>query len=399
MSSLISPENTTMIWCVLIVVIFLSMYAERHYRWAAAIGAGLICLISGMVFASLGIMPTDSPAYGPIFGLLLPVAIPLLLFNANIVAIYKKTGKLAFMFLIACTGCMLGVTFASFLFRNQIPELHKVAAILTGSQTGGSLNMVVMADVFDISTNSWNSVLIGDTVSFVFTLTLVILLPEIKFLRKYFRTSYPTLSETHKDLIEESRGLLEAKNQLDVFSMAKGLALSFVIVAVSFAFTNFINSLNPPFIIGQLFGSVFLIITLITVIVATLFPNQIGKISGSQELGMFIILAFFFVASVGADLKEVIRIGPSILLFCFATFIIFITFSLIFGRVFKFSIEEISIAVNASLGGPTTAAAAAAARGYKDLITPGILCGILGYILGNYFGVFIGNMVFKLFGI
>jgi len=72
---------------------------------------------------------------------------------------------------------------------------------------------------------------------------------------------------------------------------------------------------------------------------------------------------------------------------------------LTFGKIFKFKIEEIVICSNASLGGPSTVAVVAAGKGWKELITPAILVGVLGYIVGNYLGVFVGNMVLKLTGI
>ena len=53
MNSLINSENTLMIWAVIIVFVFLAMFAERHFRWAKAVGAALICLVGGMVLSSI----------------------------------------------------------------------------------------------------------------------------------------------------------------------------------------------------------------------------------------------------------------------------------------------------------------------------------------------------------
>ena len=64
--------------------------------------------------------------------------------------------------------------------------------------------------------------------------------------------------------------------------------------------------------------------------------------------------------------------------------------------IFRYSIEEVCIASNANIGGPTTAAALAIARGWNQLVVPAMLVGILGYVIGNYYGVFIGNIL-KLF--
>lgn len=73
--------------------------------------------------------------------------------------------------------------------------------------------------------------------------------------------------------------------------------------------------------------------------------------------------------------------------------IINMVFILILGKIFKFNLEEILIASNANIGGPTTAAAMAIAKGWTSLVLPSILAGTLGYVIGNYFGIFIGNLL------
>jgi uncharacterized membrane protein len=64
--------------------------------------------------------------------------------------------------------------------------------------------------------------------------------------------------------------------------------------------------------------------------------------------------------------------------------------SFTFGKLFRFSLEEIILASNANIGGPTTAAAMAIAKGWRELIVPILLVGTLGYIIGNYIGTALG---------
>ncbi len=66
--------------------------------------------------------------------------------------------------------------------------------------------------------------------------------------------------------------------------------------------------------------------------------------------------------------------------------------SLVLGKLFNFSLEEILLCSNANIGGPTTAAAMAIAKGWNKLIGPIVLAGIFGYIIGNYLGIFMGNL-------
>ena len=67
--------------------------------------------------------------------------------------------------------------------------------------------------------------------------------------------------------------------------------------------------------------------------------------------------------------------------------------SFIFGKIFKFNLEDIILASNANIGGPTTAAAMAISKGWIELVGPVIFVGTFGYVIGTYFGVFIGNLL------
>lgn len=395
MNSLINADNTLMIWAVIVTFVFAAMYAERHFRWAKAVGAALICLVGGMVLSSIGLMPSSSSAYDVIWSMITPLAIPLVLFSANLKKILKESGKMLGMFLIACCGTMIGAFISSIIFHGKIDEIWKAAAVLTGSQTGGSVNVVVMADVWNVTGSYFDAVYVADIITFTFTLFTLVMLPSIAILRKRFKCMYDT-PIVESALKDESGASIEPS--MSIISIAKALAVSFIIVTVSVEVANLVNGATDNFIIQQLFGQKYLLITLFTVILATIFPKFFDTMQGAQDLGIFMMFIFFVAVSIEADLKQVLSIGPWLIFFSAVIFVGILSISLLFGKIFKFSIEEISVAANAALGGPTTAAAAAAARGYKELVTPAVLVGTLGYILGNYFGVFIGNIVMAMFG-
>ena len=62
-------------------------------------------------------------------------------------------------------------------------------------------------------------------------------------------------------------------------------------------------------------------------------------------------------------------------------------------KIFKLDLAEIVIASNANMGGPTTAAAMAVAKNWRDLVIPAVLCGTLGYAIATFIGVGIGNLL------
>lgn len=140
-------------------------------------------------------------------------------------------------------------------------------------------------------------------------------------------------------------------------------------------------------------GSKYLIITTITVILATLFPKRLGNPPGSQEIGTYLIHIFFAVIGVPASIYMIVTKAPILLLFCAIIVSINMVVTLLSGKLLKFSLEEIIISSNANIGGPTTAAAMAIAKGWNGLIFPAILVGTLGYVLGNYYGIFAGTIL------
>ena len=69
-----------------------------------------------------------------------------------------------------------------------------------------------------------------------------------------------------------------------------------------------------------------------------------------------------------------------------------LTVLLVVGRKLGLTIPELLTASNAAILGATTAPAMAAAKGWHDQVTPGVLVGVLGYALGT----FIGTSLFQL---
>lgn len=55
--------------------------------------------------------------------------------------------------------------------------------------------------------------------------------------------------------------------------------------------------------------------------------------------------------------------------------------------------QELLVASNANVGGPTTAAAMAGSKRWKSLVLPGILTGIFGYATATFLGLALGRRV------
>ena len=143
----------------------------------------------------------------------------------------------------------------------------------------------------------------------------------------------------------------------------------------------------------NIFGNMYLIMTTLMLIVATMFSKQLENINGAEEIGTFLIYLFFVVLGVPASISEIIKNGAFVLLFCTLAVLIHLIVTLGVSKLFKFKLDELLLASNACIGGPTTAVAMAIAKGWNSLIIPTMLSGIWGYILGNYAGILVGNIL------
>ena len=93
MESLIHPNDSWTIWAIILCSVALSIYLEQHFKWASKLTGPVIAIIIAIVLANTRILPLQSPSYTVIEKYFVPLAIPLLLFNANIFKIIKTSGS------------------------------------------------------------------------------------------------------------------------------------------------------------------------------------------------------------------------------------------------------------------------------------------------------------------
>lgn len=397
--SLISPENTWALLAILVGWAAVSIWMEQTYKWASKVTGAIIGLIGAMLLANFKVIPTSAPAYDLVWDYVVPLAIPLLLFNANVKKIWKESGKIIFIFLLSGIGTMVGTFIAYILLKGQIPDLYKMSAMMTGSYMGGGVNFVAMADSFTVPGEMVSALVVADNLNMAIYFFILIGLPSVTFIRNKFKHPYiDRIERTDVKGDETKAAAYWERKEISLKDIAFAIGTAFVIVAVSNQLAGFFGRVIPTTnfgleLLNGLLGNMYLIITTITMLLATFLPGFFGNINGANELGTFLIYIFFVVIGVPASIPLIINQAPLLLLFTAIIVIVNMIVSLGFGKLFRFNLEEILLASNANIGGPTTAAAMAIAKGWNDLIIPIILAGTLGYVIGNYAGIFMGQIL------
>ena len=120
------------------------------------------------------------------------------------------------------------------------------------------------------------------------------------------------------------------------------------------------------------------IITLLAVAIATLFPNERDPRAQRRALAAIVMQCFFVVIGASGSVRHMLATAPSLFFFSFVQVTFHLGFVWVVGQRLGMRRADLLISSNANVGGPTTAAAMAASKGWRSLVVPAMLTGVLG---------------------
>lgn len=401
MNAFISPDNTWLLASIMLLAVSVSIYLEHTYMWASKISGAVIAIILAVVLVNCRIIPTHAPIFDDVvWGYAVPIAIPLLLLQANLSKIWRETGRLFFIFLIGAVGTVVGAVLATILLQSSIEDLPKVAAMMTGSYIGGGVNFVALADVFKPHSTIISSTIVADNLNMAIYFLILLAIVGNAFFRRHYL--HPHIQEVQQKGISKD-GITQAaaywsRRDISLKDIAFNITYAVLVVTLSKAVGTFLGSAIPTdsgvlHMCNTFFGSQYVWITIISMIFATCCEKQIAYMNGAQEIGTFFIYLFFFAIGVPASVMEIIFNAPFLFVFCLIIVVVNMLFCFVGGKLFHFSLEEIVLASNANIGGPTTAAGMAISQGWIRLIGPCMLVGTFGYVIGTYLGIIVGSIL------
>ena len=396
---LISADNHLLLWTFLMLAASVAIYIELNCRWAAKIPGAVLALLIALAASNFGLIPTDAPAYDAVWGYIVPLAIPLLLFQLDLHALFKESGRLLIIFLISSVGTMLGALIGFFMLKDHIPELGKITGMISASYTGGGVNFAAMTARLEPSKDITAATIVADNLMMACYFFILIGISGSYAVRKIWGSPYQDELDKNGTSNQNMAADYWQTKPISLQSIALSLGASMAIVAVAFTVSKWLKGIlgeGSNMATNMLFSLVtdkYLLLTSLTLLVIALFRNGVRKLDGSQELGTYGIYLFFVVIGIPVSIPLIIQNAPLLFVFTLTVAMVNLLITLIFGKLLKFSIEEIVLACNANVGGPTTAAALAIGKGWRDLIGPILLIGTVGYIIGNYIGMFIYGLI------
>ena len=384
--TLISPDNDFALMAALFVIAGGAFLAEKT-RIGSHLTGAVIAILVAIAAANLRLIPHSAPAFDFVFSYFVPVLIPLFLFKANLRRMLFETTRMTIAFLIASAGTIIGVIIAVGLLdlsslapaADIDPALREagIAGLFASTYIGGSVNYAALGEITGLRTDAsfFSAATATDNLFSAVFLSVLALLPAWEWLARKFP------AHDHGAKAAET----DATERISSTSLTLALAAAISFVALGDAITG---ALGAP-------SLRYAIITALVLVVATAFPRWMERLHGAFELGVGLAFVFFAAIAAGADLVAMVKIAPILVVLVVILLSVHLLVLLTVGRLFRLTIPELVTASNAAVLGATTAPALAAARGWHDLVTPGVLVGVLGYALGT----FAGTAIFHLWGL
>ena len=381
----INPENHLGIFAAIMVLAGASFLLERT-RLGRQLTGTVMVILAAIVAANLGIIPHSAPTYDFIFTFLVPMLIPLFLFQADLRRLWREASRTTLAFLVATIGTVAGIVVAATLLDLStlglgapLPASDREAAIVglfASTYIGGSVNYAALGEMTGLNQDRsfFSAATAADNLFSAVYLSLIALLPGVTRLARFF-PAHPTTPQP--TTVPEA-----APPQVTARSLCLAIACAAALVAISDGLVAYFNAVSYRYVT----------LTILTLVLATLVPAIREWLAGAFELGVALSFAFFAAIAAGANLTAMVSVAPTLIVVVLILLSVHLATLLVIGAVTRLTLPELLTASNAAILGATTAPAMAAAKGWRDQVTPGVLVGVLGYALGTFIGSALYNL-------
>ena len=371
---LIKANNPFAIWAVLCASAGIGLKLEQTHLGARLSGA-VITILMTFAASNLGLIPVASPSYDFVWTYVIPLAIPLFLFEADLRRILREVGPTLIAYGFGAAGSAFGAWIGAMILPLG-DAAWQLAGVFSATYIGGSVNFASTAKAVGLTDGALLSAgTAADNLIMTLYFLMIFALPGVQRVRAQFRNR-PAV-DVH------DTPSLRAPRSMNLSKLSTALAIAFAFCATGFALAQ----------VAGLKSIGILLITVISLFAATAFPKYMSTLEGAPQLGVLMMQLLFSVIGASAHIQTVIQVGPILLLYAALILAVHFTASMLGGKLCRCDLREVVVASNANVGGPTTATAMAASQGWPGLVTPAILVGTLGYSIATFIGVGIAELV------
>ena len=378
---------------ILVPVIIIECF--KRWTWMQKIGTVVAAYAVGILFALTGLVHFEAGTEAAVsFGKLqstimsvaVPLAIPLMLFNCDFKLWTKALPKTIWSLVGGICAVLVAVVSGYFIFRTpDVPAFNKVAAMMTGIYTGGTMNFNALGASLGVDKT---------IMAIVLAFEMVLTTPYIFFIigggYKVFRKILPYQDVTRKGRKDESvetkdienyHGMFDRKN---IGGMLAGLGLSVLFLAIGAGLALLLTGTLNELVV---------ILTITTLSIIASFFKKVRELPKTFELGMFFILIFSVIVASLFDIHSVN--GGSLMIGLFVAWVMIVAagLHLLFCRIAHVSGDLFCVSQIALLCSPPFVPPVVGAMKNKKVLISGIVIGLVGYAIGTYLGVAIAYIL------
>ncbi len=305
---------------------------------------------------------------------LLPAMLFLMLLKIDFSHFLKLGKNLILAYVLTVLSLAVGFISVSILFHFN----HAMAVAfgaLVGSWFGGTANMIAVGSALGVTQEAYGYILVVDSVNYTFwVMFLLFLVPFAPIFDKFVGAS------------KREIGTLNMQDQPNKGGK-KYLLLSLIAFTASLLtqeiayHVEFINATTLSVVLASSFG------------VLGSF-TKLRSLNGSSEVASFML--YILIALIGS--KAVFESFSAVGIYVFAGFMVLVIhaiFMVVSAKIFKLDLFSITVASLANIGGVASAPILAAAYN-KSLVSVGVLMAVMGYLIGTFGGILIGNIMIGL---
>lgn len=391
-----------LIFIQIVAVFFIPVLIIRYHnfvltKWLGTIGTayalGIMVAVIMFVLNKVGLEASVNETVGQVGSYLaIAIAIPLLLFSANL----KEARKLSKTVLKSFASLIISAIFVSsvvfYVYAKNIEYGDVLSGMAIGLYTGGTPNLNALGNIFltDISAElkatlissaNLSDMLIG-AVFYVFLLLLCKPLLS-KFLRTRNDDVYITDAANMKNTEELDLKNFKLRPKLiNRIILAFGLALLsagigvLVWIILGAADGHMLDIVVPSLLIGvTVFG-----------IIGSFF-SRIRETSGMNVVGQYFILVFSFALASSINFSQLHSVfSDTLILYGSITIGVFIVHVLL-SKLLDIDVDCTMVTLTAGIYGPAFVPAITKQINNDDLTIPGLIIGSIGYALGTFLGM------------
>ena len=403
-----------MIPVIIYALIFVFMPAVvlrlcRKVSFLGKIGPILILYIIGVILGQIPGLNTEAAfkLKDTVTTVMIPLALPMMLFGCKFnFKDMKGVGKSLIAGLVAV---IVATTLGYLIFGSRIADGPKVAGLLVGCETGGTINMAALKQALNFPSERY--VLLNSFDMLICFLYFVFLLSiGIKWFRKVLpnKTSQESDSEVNEAVLENNqyKGLWSAKGIGQLLKILLTVICCILLSAVVVAITGVVialfkgDAISLKTVTGSFGAGWFMpvfILSLTTFAILASFLKPVRKMNYSYDAGLYLIYIFSLAVASMADVTK-LNFGQELYTVLFLACIIFgsLLLQLLLSIVLKIEADMMIVTSVSLINSPPFVPMMVTAMKNRKVLVPGITVGIIGFAVGNYLGI-LAEQLFRLF--